>query len=163
MKIQFAHYKFAPAAISAGIRWWSHSLYSHVAIVVLNDAGEIVWVYEAIASGFVRAKTLAENHHEVGLTVDLFEYLTPPTAEQVAKMVEYLESIVGWKYDVAGIASFVTGNLIPENPCRVFCSEVAGEMSLRCGIPLQNVKASNLMPRDTAMSLATKFVRSIDL
>lgn len=156
MKIQFACFKFGPAAISGLISWWTHSLYSHVAIVVDGV------VYEAVDAGFVKAKTLAENH-EAGTIVDIFEFDPAPTDFQIGEGVRVLEGLVGQAYDFAGIASFVTGGQIPESPCRVFCSEAAALCANAMGKPLQFVNPSSMMPSHVGMSLALKHVETIQL
>ena len=165
VKIRFACYKFAPSLVSAGIRWWSHSLYSHVAIIVEQE-GQFPALFEALEQGFVKSqmqdlgRLLKLHHAEPGVVVDLFDYVAPPDAAIVAHI---LDRTVGQKYDYAGIASFVTGGAIPENPARVFCSEIAGEASRLGGAPLQNCPSKNLMPRDVAMSLALSYTESIEL
>lgn len=156
LKIEFACYKFSAALISAGIRWWTHSLYSHTAIVVDGV------VYEAVGRGFVAASNLAENH-DPGTFVDLFEYARPLDTDQAASFVDELKRMVGMKYDSAGIASFVTGGVIPENPCRVFCSEAAQRAAIVARAPLQHLKAASMFPRDVAMSLALRFTKTVQL
>lgn len=160
MKLLFACYKFSPAAVSAGIRWWSHSLYSHVAIAAVSDAGVVLGVYEAVEAGFVRAESLLQNHPS-GIAVDLFEYCTPPP--DVGAGFAQLEALVGQRYDYSGIASFITGGAIPENPCRVFCSEAAALCAQAARAPLQNLNPSSMLPRDVAMSLALRWKETITL
>lgn len=152
-RIRFACYKFSPATISGLISWWTHSLYSHVAIVV--DAV----VYEAVDAGFVKAKTLGENHAK-GTLVDIFEYAVPPEDWQAKRGIAVLEGLVGQKYDFAGIASFVTGGRIPESPCRVFCSEAAALCANAMNKPMQYLPPSSMMPSHVAMSLALQFVET---
>jgi hypothetical protein len=160
MKIVFACYKFSPATISGLIGWWTHSLYSHVAICVSGDDG-IGAVYEAIDTGFVKAKTLGENH-DAGTFVDLFEYGDKYPVDTAAVIAE-LESMVGMRYDFAGIASFLTGNRIPPNPCAVQCSNAAQRASIAGGVPLQNLAAHNMMPSHVAMSLALEFKQTVQI
>ena len=155
-RIRFACYKFSPATISGLISWWTHSLYSHVAIIADGV------VYEAIDAGFVRAITIGENHAK-GTLVDIFEYAVPPADWQVNRGIQALEDLVGQKYDFAGIASFVTGGRIPESPCRVFCSEAAAIAANAMNKPLQNIAPSSMMPSHVAMSLALKFTETITL
>lgn len=167
VRIRFACYKFAPSVVSAGIRWWSHSLYSHVAIIVERE-GQQTALYEALSQGFVKSemwdlgKLLALHHREPGIVVDIFDYLDTSKLDS-AVVLNLLDRTVGQKYDYAGIASFVTGGAIPENPERVFCSEIAGSVSREGGVPLQNCPDKNLMPRDIGMSLALDYTESIEL
>ena len=157
MNIRFACYKFSPATISGLISWWTHSLYSHVAIIVDGV------VYEAIDAGFVRAATLGENH-DPGTIVDIFEFVEPYASRlDRAAFVASLERTVGQPYDFAGIASFVTGGRIPQSPCRVFCSEAAQAACLAGGVPLQNLSAASMMPSHVAMSLALKHAGTVTL
>jgi len=161
VKIQFACYKFSPHQISKLISWATHSLYSHVAIGVCHFDGTLGAVYEAVDAGFVKASSYEENHSP-GTMVDLFEYDDRYPVDTAAVIAE-LESMVGMRYDFAGIASFVTGNRIPQSPCRVFCSEAAQRASIAGGVPLQHLAAHNMMPSHCAMSLALKFKRTITL
>ena len=161
MRIQHACYKFSPATISGLISWWTHSLYSHCAIVVRDDAGAIIGVYEAIDSGYVKAASLAENH-DAGTLVDLFDYDERFPVDAAAVLAE-CESMVGMKYDFAGIASFVTGGAIPQSPCRVFCSEANQRASMAGNVPLQNIPAASMHPAHVAMSLALKFTETIKI
>lgn len=161
MKIQFACFKFGAGVVPSGIRWFGHSLYSHVAILVINTDGTLNACYEAIAKGFVKAKALHENH-DTGVFVDLFEY-DDRFPVDTAAVINSLESMVGQKYDYAGIASFVTGGHIPESPCRVFCSEAAQIASTEGGVPLQNIPASSVMPAHVAMSPVIRWVQTVVL
>jgi len=161
VKIQFACYKFSPSQVSGLISWWSHSLYSHVAVGVCHYDGTLGAVYEAVESGFVKAASWGENHSP-GTFVDLFEYDDRYPVDTAAVIAE-LESMVGMRYDFEGIASFVTGNRIPQSPCRVFCSEAAQRASTAGGVPLQYLAAHNMMPSHVAMSLALEFKQTIQL
>lgn len=167
MRIRFACYKFAPTIVSSGIRWWSHSLYSHVAIIA--EWENHILLFEALSEGFVRTggldlgKILKAHHAEPGIVVDVFNYADGSHPRDHADAANYLEKLVGQKYDFEGIASFVTGAAIPENPTRVFCSEAAAEASRAAGVLLQNCPSKNLMPRDIAMSLALEYAESVNL
>lgn len=164
--IQVAGYRRGRGIIPAGIRWWTHSLYSHVAAVVEMPGQYEVW--EANPDGFTctRSAVLADalrEHHDSGQLVDLKAWAPALGPEQLARGYDYLRSIEGHSYDFGGIAAFLTGRSIRQSPSAEFCSEAVMELSRRMGRPLQNMMSCRAYPDHCMISLALRDERTVKL
>jgi len=99
--------------ISALIRWQTGSQYSHAAALV-----DDTWLYEAWQGKGVRVKRFDWSDID---NIDFFE-IDGLTSENEARMLEYLKSRVGNKYDYWGVLRFITRGR-PKSNNADFCSE----------------------------------------
>lgn len=164
--IKVAGYRRGQGIIPAGIRWWTHSLYSHVAAVVELPGQYEVW--EANPEGFTctRSPLLLDalrEHHSAGQLVDLKTWAPALSQEQLARGYDYLRSIEGHGYDFGGIAAFLTAGAIKQSKRAEFCSEAVMELARRMGRPLQNMPSRRAYPDHCMISLALKDERTIKL
>ena len=114
--------------VSRLIRWQTRSKYSHAAIFIPEEG-----VYEAWHIGGVQKNKDWKVLHKKGTIVDVF-CPTEFDKENTQKVVEFLESQVGKKYDFRSVFRFLTRQ--PEHPDdkdKWFCSELASMAFMRAG------------------------------
>lgn len=99
--------------ISALIRWQTASRYSHAAALV-----DDTWLYEAWQGAGVRVKPFDWSDTD---NIDFFE-IVGLTPDKATRMLEYLKSRVGNKYDYWGVLRFIT-RARPKRDNADFCSE----------------------------------------
>lgn len=118
------------SVFSAGVKFFTHSKWSHVQVVVGRDEGEIV-VVSADAEG-----VFCRNAREGELK--RYAILTYPeiTEEQRKHVCEFLFSKIGKGYDFAGIIDFLINSDIQAEE-RFFCSELVFLAYQSVGIHLQ--------------------------
>ncbi|MEK6881322.1 MAG: YiiX/YebB-like N1pC/P60 family cysteine hydrolase [Nanoarchaeota archaeon] len=109
--------------ISSLIRWQTGSIYSHAA--VLLDDNTLV---ESWQGDGVRKKKITNWDN-----VDTFKVRV--SQRQYNKIVEFLESQIGKKYDYWAIIRFISRSRFPEND-KWFCSELVYEAFKQVGINL---------------------------
>lgn len=129
--------------ISKAIRWWTVSEWSHVAVAISKDS-------------FVEA---TYPKVRVGLVEELyggkFVVLTPKvplTFGEAERLVSYLLSKVGKRYDWRGLLSFVLRKNV-HNKSYYFCSELVAEAYDHIGRPLLRRSPSWVTPQDLYQSL----------
>ena len=137
--------------ISALIRWQTGSHYSHAAALIDNT-----WLYEAWQGAGVRMKPF--NWSDTA-NIDCFEIvgLTPGGA---VRMLEYLQSRVGNKYDYWGVLRFVT-RARPKRNKADFCSEYIYSAAECAGHPLM----ARTQPAEVSPGLLSRspFLRQVPL
>ena len=123
------------------VECWTHSTYSHVAMVIKD--GDELWVYEAEIPVVTRYKLKdwltamgqrnAEKPHSPAV-LTIVAPATPYTAEETAKMKGYLDKQIGRRYSLRGHVRGVPGN-------GIHCSELTAgaiEASGRINFTLPN-------------------------
>ena len=165
--ISICGYRRGKGVVSGGIRWFSHSLYSHVSILVEHAVTEFE-NWEAVERGFVCVKGSSRRfvlgmNHDAGQLVDIKTWTPPLTVTQKLAGYNYLKEIEDWPYDFNGIMNFLTGGTVKQRAMAMFCSEAAQQMSLKMGRTLQNAPAYLIDPGMCMMSLALTDVETIEI
>jgi hypothetical protein len=160
--MKFAMYR-GESLISRLIGWQTRSVYSHVALW-FQDCGD---VYEAVASGFVKAGSLVENH-EPGAKVDVLEYELPLTPKEDAAARLACAWMVGTPYDYRMVfAGFPLryDHEPAKNRRQFFCSEAAVlvAQAIRRPIVSARVPAWKCSPEDVHRSVALIHTMSLEL
>jgi hypothetical protein len=93
------------------IRFWTYSKYSHVHYVVLNGVIDIT---------FPRVKKISLD--DIKEEVLVLRWSPVLCADELAQWCFFFESLVGKKYDLAGLLSFVIHAKV-QNKSFYFCSE----------------------------------------
>lgn len=109
------------------IKWRTCSRFNHVAIVI-DEGGRLV---EAV---FPKARyRYASDYLLAGETFTLLRPNVP--LQDLTEAIEWVKKQVGKKYDWRGILSFLLNRQVG-NKSLYFCSELAYEFYLRCGVKL---------------------------
>ena len=157
------------ATISGDIERLTRSVYSHSALWF----PEQLELWEAVGAGFVRARSLGENH-EPGTIVDLLEYKAPLTLGEEMVVLQAARAMNGIPYDYIGIAAFalklgVDPGAAPDpsgEPSHVFCSTavfvVCGAMG-PARLLLERTLPWKVSPEDINRSPLLKWVGSVTL
>lgn len=120
------------------VRWQSRSKYSHAAIEIRG------WLYEALCFQGVVKRGVKEHDRKA----DCFDVYTSPHQRDV--MRDWLNTVVGQKYDWLGVARFVSRRN-GGHPNRWFCSELVYEALSRANMPLfERTQAWEVSPGDLA-------------
>lgn len=140
MKLLFYRGK---SLISRAIRFQTRSPYSHVAVQVGQNE-----YYEAWHVGGVRRLRYAMEGHSEGTPIDVYRVDGSYVRERV---LEYLRSQVGKKYDFMSVARFLSRRKAPHND-KLFCSEYVMQAFAYGGLDLLHGKPSEMSPRDLSIS-----------
>ena len=130
--------------LSRLIRWQTRSEYSHAAIELFN--GEVI---ESWRKGVTLGHDFGSNHTR-GTVVDRFEVIGMSSFQQL-KASEFCKTQLGKKYDLAGVARFVTRRDEPADD-KWFCSELVCAACEHAGFPLLHLPPSYTSPRDVSIS-----------
>ncbi len=153
--MRFALYQ-GTGFVSAGIRLFTRSVYSHVAIAF--DDGML---FEAVGDGFKRSKSYL-HRHKPGLLIDLFEYATPLTDDEYAKARAFCERIENAPYDYGSVlAGFPLRTNEDSNRDKWFCSEAALAASIAAGRPLLHMPPWKCSPDHISISPLLKWTNTI--
>jgi uncharacterized protein YycO len=106
------------SATSRLIRWFTRGVYSHASCLDPETGSE----FESWKGGVTFERELGEGHLE-RTPIDLFA-VENLSAEQAAKVREFLESKLGTPYDFRGIFQFLTRRVQARPELRFFCSEL---------------------------------------
>ena len=156
--------------VSKAIRLLTYSKYSHIGVLFTSDmevevagkvhiirAGNVIEAWQ----GGVRLSGSLLASHTPDTPVDMFEFKTPLSREQEMRAAQFLVSQLGKSYDYLNVLRFVpvVRWLFPHpmpsawTRSRVFCSELAMEMSIEIGRPLlERCKPWEVPPRDPPRS-----------
>lgn len=129
------------------IRWFTHSNYSHVSLV-LSD-GRHVQAREWI--GVAQFDRFNQSDKE---EVDWFELVIPLAEEQVQRLYAFIRQTIGQPYDYRTVLSFLwKGRPTRESQTAWFCSEwvYAALQAADCQL-LRETEAWKLTPGDIALS-----------
>lgn len=129
--------------ISRLIKIQTRSSYSHTALQTADGS-----VYEAWDSGVMKSPDY-RTLHKAGTEVHV--YKIEVTDEQRSKIMSFLESKLGEKYDYRNVIRFFTRNKPSENN-KWFCSELVLTAFKEAGKPLLNINPALAAPRDVPMS-----------
>lgn len=160
IKIGIAQYQ-GIGPLSRGIRLFTRSQWSHTAIVIWPSVPYMdkfqlfeAWGFNGVVrvNGYALPTVLSANHHP-GTLVDIF------TMEVIRRdgqrMLEFLNSQVGKKYDWSLIVKFLIRKPATENG-RWICSELAGEAFKTAGSPLQRMHPWKMAPEHCGISTIVK-------
>lgn len=161
--MKLALYRSGKSPIGGSISWFTRSVYSHVALWFPQHEE----VYEAIASGWVVAPTLASNHGK-NIRIDVLEYVDPLTPEQEDKAWQLCRKMLGAPYDYAAVfGGFPLRWNLEQKKGRkkFFCSEGAILVAAAIGRPIiaPRVPAWKCSPEDVFKSAVLKWDESYSL
>lgn len=150
---------FPSGAIGQAITGVTGGFASHVAIQFSDGI-----VFEAVDRGFVRAKTLVENH-EPGQFVALYRFAAevPQQREQLAR--KFCETIEGKPYGYETLITFPFHRAIDPERNAWICSEAIGMAAWAMGDDwrLQRCMPHLISPRDICISPLLREHRVITL
>lgn len=157
-RIGFIFYK-SKTPLAKLLQWWTEGEFNHVAIQLMNDGV----IFEAnghnpLNNGVQKAKHALENHGGVAMTLKIqteYEFMTVDKhTYEVVK--QFLNSVVGQKYDYFGAANFVNRK-VKGKPNHWYCSELASvvfHMIIRRGTdPIALVSPQRLFDQITYYKL----------
>lgn len=155
--MKFALYQ-GTGFISAGIRLFTRSRYSHVALQFHDGI-----VFEAVADGFKRSASLGARHKS-GLLVDIFEYAAPLTPTELARARQFCESIEGAPYDYGSVLKgFPLREPGDSDRTKWFCSEAALAASIAAGRPLLIMPPWKCTPDHISISPLLRWTQTLKL
>ena len=142
--------------VSLAIRFQTRSLYSHSAIMDL-DNGE---TYEAWHRGGVLLSPDPFAAHSRRTYIDVFSIKGGYDAQLLR---HFLDNQLGKKYDFLAVARFLTRRRARDNT-KWFCSELVAAAFNHAGLDLLNPRAHHalLSPRDIGLSPHLRYRRTID-
>ena len=133
--------------ISGGIKWWTHSQFSHVAVV--TDVTERPVIIEATWP-VVREVLLSDS-----MDGDKYIVMTPKvplTQIEADNLIAFLRTKIGKHYDALGLFSFVIHADI-SNKSWFWCSEFVEEGFASINRPILRLAANWTTPQDLYQSL----------
>lgn len=148
--------------ISRIIRFINWSNYSHVAYLAPDGTCYEAWRGSVQKWSGVEANASLFTAHTPGTVIDLYDLVTPLTESQTAKIVAWMESQKGKKYDYWSIVHFITRR--PEwtsSQDKWFCSELVAAAFQKVGRPLLNTDAWKIYPGMLAYSTELVKIASV--
>lgn len=129
--IRIYFYKGEATFFDRLIRWWTHSPYSHCAVVITEDGGVDV-LFEAMNDIGVRSRVVVP---EIDLRPSQWDHLDIPASPASGVEVDdWCVSELGCGYDWSGLFWSQVLRIPREHPRKWFCSEFAAAALKRLGM-----------------------------